>query len=304
LADQFAARETTDRQLPVGEEIFLDHVGHFVRDPQAARRALARAGFAPTPASVQVNPVPGGVPQSAGTGNVTAMLTRGYLEVLFKTADTPLGRELEAAMARYPGVHLAALTVADAAKAHRRLTDSGLRVQPLVQMQRPVDTGGAPGTVAFTIARPEPGQMPEGRVQILTHRTEAMLWQQRWLSHPNGALALTGITIAVADIDEAARRFARFTGREARPSPSGRTIALDRGRIDLVTADAFASRFPEVPIPDLPFMGSYEIVVRSLATLEAVLVAGGLKPRKTDKGLVAQFPSELGQGAWLFASRG
>src|SRR6202051_325966 len=91
-----------DRQLPLGEEIFLDHVGHFVADPQAASRALARAGFAPTPISIQGNPAPsGGPPRPTGTGNVTAMLDRGYLEVLFKTADTALGREFDAAMARY-----------------------------------------------------------------------------------------------------------------------------------------------------------------------------------------------------------
>jgi len=41
----------TDRQLPILEEIFLDHLAHFVPDPQAASRALARAGFAPTPIS-------------------------------------------------------------------------------------------------------------------------------------------------------------------------------------------------------------------------------------------------------------
>src|SRR6185503_979744 len=82
-----------DRQLPQGEEIFLDHVGHFVPDPQAASRALARAGFAPTPVSVQVDPA--GAP--TGTGNVCAMLTRGYVEVLFKTAATPLAAELDAA---------------------------------------------------------------------------------------------------------------------------------------------------------------------------------------------------------------
>ena len=31
--------------------------------------------------------------------------------------------------------------------------------------------------------------MPEGRIQILTHRTESTVWQKRWLTHPNGALA-------------------------------------------------------------------------------------------------------------------
>src|SRR5262245_44790337 len=77
-----AARPEADRQLPLGEEIFLDHVGHFVRDPDAASRALARAGFAPTPVSIQVNPAPDGSERLTGTGNVTAMLAGGYIEAL------------------------------------------------------------------------------------------------------------------------------------------------------------------------------------------------------------------------------
>ena len=143
-----------DRQLPAGEEIFLDHIGHFVRDQETAARALARAGFAVAPVSIQTSPAPaGGAPQLTGTGNVTAMLARGYIEGLFKTADTPLGRELDAALARYGGVHLAAFAVADAAAAHRRLAASGFRMRPLVEMDRPVDAGGKRETAAFTIAR-------------------------------------------------------------------------------------------------------------------------------------------------------
>src|SRR5260221_5317810 len=238
------ASPAVDRQFPILDEIFLDHVGHSVREPQSASRALARAGFAPTAVSIQVAPGPDGALRPTGTGNVTAMFARGYIEVLFETADTPLGRELEAARARYHGVHLAAFTAADAAAAHRRLAENGFRVRPLVHMQRPVDTHAAAGTAGLTLARVEPGEMPEGRIQILTHRTEAMVWQPRWLSHPNGALALTSIMIVVADIEEAARRFARFTDRRATPSPLGQTIELDRCRVQLVTADAFARKEP------------------------------------------------------------
>ncbi len=151
------------------------------------------------------------------------------------------------------------------------LRAQGFRLRPLVHMQRPVETGGAPGTAAFTLARLEPGEMPEGRIQILTHRTEHMVWQPRWLSHANGALALTGVTIAVADVAEAAGRFARFTGRAAAPAPSGCTIALDRGRIELITAEDFAQRLPEIAIPSLPFIGAYGIRVRSIAAVEQVL---------------------------------
>jgi Glyoxalase-like domain len=294
-----AAISQADRQLPGGEEIFLDHVGHFVRDAEAASRALARAGFAPTPISIQFNPGPGGSARPAGTGNVTAMLARGYIETLFKTADTPLGRELETAVARYPGVHLAAFSVADAAAAHRRLTHAGFRVQPLAQMQRPVDTVTGPGTAAFTLARLESGQMPEGRIQILTHRSEANVWQPRWLDHPNGALALASIVIAVSDPEEAAARFARFTGRSAAPSPFGQRIALDRGSIELMSANALTQRLPEIAIPSLPFIGAYEIRASSRARLDELWRRAGLTVRRSEHGLVAAFPAELGHGAWL-----
>jgi glyoxalase-like protein len=289
-----------DRQLPLGEEIFLDHVGHFVRDPQAASRALARAGFAPTPMSVQTQPDPAGAPRLTGTGNVTAMLTRGYVEVLFKTADTPLGQELDAAMARYAGVHLVAFAVANAAGAHERLRASGFRVRPLVDMQRPVDTVGKPGTAAFTVARLEPGEMPEGRIQLLTHRTEPMVWQPRWLSHPNGAIGLTSVVIVVGDLNEAAQRFGRHTGRQAKRSTLGQTIDLERGRVDLVTAATFAQMLPQVPIPSLPFIGAYGISVGLIEIVEQTLMQGGLTPQRIGASLTAVFPEELGCGAWIF----
>src|SRR6476661_3329141 len=219
----------------------------------------------------------------SGSGNTTAMFARGYIEALFHTADTPLGRELMAAMGRYAGVHLAAFAVTDAATAHGRLTDVGFHMQPLVQMQRPVDTGGAPGTAAFTLARVQPGEMPEGRIQILTHRTEAMVWQPRWLSHPNGAVALTSITVVAADVGEATRRFARFTGRDPTPSQFGQMIELDRGRVELVTADAFARRLPGIPIPSLPFMGAYGIRVTSLAAIDNLLQRAGIATRRNER---------------------
>ena len=90
-----SAHPDIDRQLTVGDEVFLDHVAHFVHDAEAARRAFARCGFAPTPVSIQVSPNPAGGVSPTGTGNVTAMFSRGYVEVLFKTSDTPLSREFD-----------------------------------------------------------------------------------------------------------------------------------------------------------------------------------------------------------------
>jgi hypothetical protein len=228
------------------------------------------------------------------------MFANGYIEVLFKTADTPLVAEMETAMARYRGVHLAALAVADAGSAHRRLAGNGFRVRPIVEMQRPVDTGAEPGTAKFTLARVEAGEMPEGRIQMLTHHTEPMVWQPRWMSHGNGTLALVRVVIVVADADEAAQRYARFTGRSATRAPFGYAIELDRGRVDLMTPDGFRQVLPEIPIPSVPFIGAYALKVRSLALLCDVLKRAAVQFRERANELIAPFPQELGQGAWLF----
>ena len=286
-----------DRQLPVGEEIFLDHVGHFVPGPEAASEAMRRAGFAPTPVSVQSNPDG----TLTGTGNVTAMFTRGYIEVLFKTADTALGQEFDAALGGYSGVHLAACSIADAERTHRRLTDAGFAMRPLVQFQRPVDTVSGPGVAAFTVVRLERGAMAEGRIQLLAHRTEDTVWQKRWLTHPNGALGLMDLLVVSDDVAEATARFTRFAGRPARAMTFGQSIALDRGRIGIVTETAWVALVPEVAAPRLPFLAAYAIRVASLRDTEELMDKAMLNPRRTGKALVVPFPPELGVGAWLFA---
>ena len=129
-------------------------------------------------------------------------------------------------------------------------------MQPVVDMQRPVATEQGPDIAAFSVVRLARGQMPEGRMQLLQHRSETAVWQPRWLGHPNTAYALAGLTIVVADVDEAAGRFERLLGRAAEGGADGaRAFELDRGRIELMTAATFASRFPGVPIPAVPYLG-------------------------------------------------
>jgi hypothetical protein len=300
------ASDEIDRQLPSGDQIFLDHVGHFVRDADAASRALTRAGFAPTPTSIQVHPDAAGGTRPTGTGNVTAMFRRGYAEVLFKTADTPLAREFDAMLDQRAGLHLAAFAVADAAKARERLAASGFRVRDLAHMSRPVQSAAGAATAAFTIARVAPDVMPEGRIQMLTHHTEQMVWQPRWLSHPNSAVGLIDVMIAVADVEEAAQRFARFTGRAATPRPGGSAvIRLDRGGIYLISHERITRRLPEVVITKLPFIAAYALRVQSLAAAESTAQRADLEWRAIDggEGIVVTFPTELGEGAWFFVER-
>ena len=92
--------------------------------------------------------------------------------------------------------------------------------------------------------------MPEGRIQMLTHHTEETVWQPRWLTHPNSAIGLIDVVIAVADVEEAAQRFARFTGGAVTRTPGGAVLRLDRGGVYLVSHDRATEKLPEVPIYD------------------------------------------------------
>ena len=295
-----AGEDEIARQLPESGEIFLDHVGHFVRDPKAAADALARTGFTPTPVSMQVNPDGTGREKPTGTGNICAMLSRGYVECLFKTADTSLAHELEKSIERFPGVHLVAFAVHDAGAAHARLQREGFRTRPLVSMQRPVTTQAGRDVAAFTVVRVESGEMAEGRIQMLRHRTENTVWQPRWLDHPNGALGLLDVVIETADPDEAATRYARFVGRPSKSNAYGHSIQLNRGRVQLASRQTMRGMLPDGPALPPPFIGVYAIRVRSLEHLRRRLHEYGLAFVRRERVVFAPFPEKLGVGTWAF----
>lgn len=286
-------------QLPEGGQIVLDHVGHFVPDIAAAADALARCGFLPTPLSVQSAPGADGVMRPTGTGNVCAMLRAGYLEVLAKTSDTPLAAEFDAAMARWAGVHLAAFAVAEPDAAYRRLLASGIAMRPLVHMRRPVETADGMSEARFTVLRPERGVMPEGRMQLLTHHTEAEVWQPRWLAQPNGVTALLGVMIVTDAVAEAAARFERLLGIAPQPGDRCLRFSLARGHV-VLAAPEHASAIAGPP-PGLPWIAAYGLQVESLERAGRCLNEAGVETRRAGRALLAAFPPVLGRGHWAFA---
>jgi hypothetical protein len=289
----------TTRQLPVGDDIYLDHIGHFVADIAAAEAALRRCGFLPTPFSVQQAPTgPGGAMEPTGTGNICAMLDAGYLEFLAKTADTPIGREFEATLTRWSGVHLAAFAVADAEATHERLAQAGFPMRPIVRMRRPVGTETGTSEARFTVSRLEAGVMPEGRIQMLTHHTEEAVWQRRWVGHPNGVTGLVSLLIVSDAVEEAGERFAPFLACEPATTEFGLKFSLPRGSVQICPPDK-AKPIVGVP-PALPWLPAYGLTVADLNAVEDKLTSAGCQPTRHGKALVVPFPVALGRGAWAF----
>ena len=206
------------RQQPEGDEIFLDHIGWFVPDMDAASRALERLGFILTPYSVHGDrdPVTGAL-RPVGTANRLIMLEQGYLEILTPVGDvdTPVARHMRATLAaRGAGVHLIALTVADAARKAAALAASGFTLQPTVNLRRTLEAAnGDNAEVAFTVIRPAFEQFPECRMQVLTHHTPEHMWQARYMAQPNGIVGLDGVALEVPDVAETSARIAKVAGK-------------------------------------------------------------------------------------------
>lgn len=289
-----------DRQLTAGEEVFLDHVGYFVRDLDAASRQLARLGFQVSAANVQTNANADGNLVPSGTSNRLARLRRGYLEMLAATHDTPLAAQFRAQIERYEGLHLIAMAHDDIPRQRDRLIASGFSMQNVVQLDRKdLTLPGAP-RVAWQVLRPEPGVMPEGRVQFTKSLTPDTLWQDHLVVHANAADALTDLLIVGANPAEAAERFARYTEKPLRFSANLMTLDLDRGRI-LITADANAKeRLPGYRTPSLPYMAGQAVRSRDLAATRAALMQNGIAPLLERDGMILIAPQDALGGYLLF----
>ena len=277
------------KQLPTGNELFLDHVGYFLADLEGAAARFGRLGFTVSPINIHYNDA-GGEMVRSGTANRLIVFEAGYIEALGQVADTPLGAELAAGVARYEGLHLLAL-------AHGRVEEhdaGGTDMRPTVFLRRPLEDGRI---VRATVRRATAAAMPEGRVQLLTHETPELIWLPGMDRHANAARALTGYLQVVADPEEAAGRYARFANRPARRSGPVFEIALDRGRFALAGPDALGALLPDAAPPSLPFAAAVGIESADLDRTRFLLANAGITIHgRPDRLLV---PPSDGLGAWI-----
>lgn len=291
------------RQVQGNSEVFLDHIAHWVPDMGAAAAQLERLGFLLTPYTEHTNSTAPGEPiLPAGSANRCIMLREGYLEILTPTADTAIGQELRAGIDRYVGVHLAAFSCAEAEAQRERLVGAGFDQRPVVDLRRTVDLAdGSEGELRFTVIRPVPGVMAEGRIQFLTHHTPDLLWEERWLEHPNTVERLSDLLVVVADPDEAAARFERYLGRPARRADHGWMLEFERGKLVLLDRASAESMLGGFTVPTLPYIAGYLLRCGSMDVCREVIGNAGIVYRElTENMLAVTQPASLG-GVLLFS---
>jgi hypothetical protein len=283
-----------DRQVPEGDEIFLDHTAHFVGDLDVAKAALQRLGFSPSAVNLQNNLGPDGVSRPSGTSNRLVRFRRGFLEFLSATHDAPLADQLRLAHDRYEGLHLLAFSNGDLESQRARLIEAGFSMQPMVHMRRRAQEYGVDGEVAWSVLRTEPGVMAEGRIQFVLPHTPEMTWPPGSTDHPNCADALTGAIVCVADIEEATARYARFLSREV----SENRFNLDRGKILFVDPKTAQALSPGLTPPVTPFIAAVSVATPDINETARVLAANGVACIAQDDGVLWIGPEDA-LGAYL-----
>ncbi len=292
------------RQTPELGELNLDHVAHFVPDIEAARAALERLGVAPTPFSKQQHrAVPGARLESASAGNRCVMLRRGYLEFLTAIGSTPIAERLRMAMSRYVGVHLVCFGTADPSIEKARLAARGFAPLPPVALERRVATADGEGLARFTVIRVSPEAMPEGRIQFVRHHTPDLVWQRRWLDHPNRISGLAAAILCVDDPTAAAARYARFSGLAEAPAGRARKIETARGALLFADRATIAQLLGVAPPPP-PCVAGYGLESDDPPATSAVFARAEVAPRRLDLDAFAvTLPLSLG-GAAIIAAAG
>jgi hypothetical protein len=212
----------------VSQVVALDHVGLVGHDLAALAAQYERLGFTLTPRAL------------TGDGRIAnrcAMLRQGYLELM---ALAPGGASATVAqmLARHAGAHIIALAVEDMVATLARLRRAGIDCPGVEQFDRSVDAADPAGPHARFAYLPVP-ELAEARVNLIRHMTPELLWQERFLRHPNHAVALEEVVLVVPVPAESAARFSRLAGCPVVPDPAGGfALALSHGAVRLLPADA------------------------------------------------------------------
>ena len=281
--------EVARRQRPPPGAQHLDHLAHFVPNLDAAAAVWESVGFAVTP--VSQHSVSG---RPAGTSNRCVMFEDGYMELLAPTSgdanDTPHAARVRERMKRFVGVHLCCFGTPDAAAERRRLADHGFEPEPLVNLERTIDTGAL---LRFNVIYVPPPKMPEGRVQYCEHLTPEHVWREGYVN----PVSMTAVYVVADDPAQAAARWGRFAGMLPRRNGDIVELRCTRGSVRIGDRSTISGILGSAP--PAPSLAGYALAFDDPATFATRCRKAGMQV----KGNAVQLPTTLG-GAWLLEQAG
>ncbi|MEV4805380.1 VOC family protein [Nonomuraea sp. NPDC049421] len=265
----------------------IDHTVLITTDLAAAAARFEALGFTLSPVSPHhLAERPGGPLVPTCTANRCAYFGQSFIELLGivdPAAPDPWG--VHQLRRTYRGLLMTLgsrdiQTTADRLHA-ARLASTGIRA-----LEREVATPEGARTVRADSVRIDAGHTPEGALQATQHHTPQYVHQPRYLDHPNGAVGLHGVLVAVPDdeIDEHEERYARLLDADVWIDGPKHVLMLRHGRVEIIPQSALGDVLPGHTVPALPLLAAHTVAVRDLTAARHLIEHNMIDTRTTPDG--------------------
>ena len=225
----------------------LDHIVHAVRDLDAAAASYQRLGF--TVGARNRHPW--------GTHNRLVQFPGFFIELLTvaepdKLGSDELSRLFGAPNRDFLGKHEGfwglLLESRDAVGDAAQFRDAGIAASPAVRFEREGKRpDGTTVRVAFSLAFARDAKAEAGFAVCQQH-FPVSFWNPAFQSHPNGVSGVAGVVMVADNPSDHHVFLSAFTGeRELLATSNGISVKTPRGRIDVMTPEAYAAHFDVAP---------------------------------------------------------
>jgi len=263
----------------------LDHAAVIVRDLHLSATAYRRLGFCLTPISQHSGALKsGGEAVQWGCANHCIMFQKSYLELMGVIDPNLYDNKILEFLERYEGIHILAFGCMDCAAAANRLVEEGFGADGIHFLTRSLDTPFGERRAEFNLARLPPEEMPEGRILAIQHLTPQYLWQDRYMTHSNGAIDLDEIIVCVEDPTTVVRRYERYFGKPANEKFNLWRFTLRQGHFVITTPENLRTEF-DINAPTTPHAAAMKIKTQTLNKTRGILEKNNVVYSETRHGL-------------------
>jgi catechol 2,3-dioxygenase-like lactoylglutathione lyase family enzyme len=275
----------------------IDHVILAVRDLDRARQGWTRLGFTLTPRGRHLG---------AGTGNYCVMFAGDYIELLgVVDARGDVGR-IARLIERGEGLAAAAFAPEGTLEAARAaLIERGLNPGEVRALARQLEAPEGTLLPRFSLCDLAPEETPGLDCFLCVHLTPELLRRPPWQLHPNGAVAVRGLHVLVADTAPLLAAYDRLFGlHEVTTTDAVASVRIGAHRILFSTPDDFLTMHPGIEIEaEFPVPGilALELAVASTSETADYLARWQIPFDEMQDGTLAVPPAAANGALLLFS---
>ncbi len=250
---------------------------------------MERLGFATTEPRELLGVDPAtGQPVPLRQRSCHAVFERGYVELSAVETDDPR-HHLAVYRQHGDGLLILALGSTAIAAEYARCVAAGIGVTSPARATRRIEYGERHGEACFEWFMFRPDESPEGLVCYAANLTPELVYQRSVMAHANGALALAEVCLLTDDVSATRARYARLLGFAGRDRAGHFEFVLDGGRLSILDAQGFESRFGVTPAGGTGRFAAAVVRVRDAAACERLLRERGVPAWHNGTLLVTRF---------------